>query len=260
MSETVSGTKEWAQHNVNCWLGCEHRCRYCYARANALRFKQIESTGEWGLGYNRRNATNPPFGKKYPGRVMFPSTHDITPRTLGRCYGTLCRLLEAGNDVLIVSKPHREVIEWLCAALSHYRDQITWRFTLGAMEPETLAYWEPGAPPPAERLYCLAHAFYGGYRTSVSCEPLLTGDYMRLFDAVEPYVTDTIWFGRLNRLRNNVIPGTDEERIRQVEHWQADGVIRCIFADLQDEPKVRWKESYKKVLGLDLASAPGLDV
>ena len=39
----ISGTKEWSVSSVNCITGCEHNCRYCYARANALRFKRIAS-------------------------------------------------------------------------------------------------------------------------------------------------------------------------------------------------------------------------
>lgn len=39
----ISGTKEWAAHNLNIVQGCGHRCRYCYARAMAHRFGRIKS-------------------------------------------------------------------------------------------------------------------------------------------------------------------------------------------------------------------------
>ena len=32
-SKPVSGTKEWACHNVNCYNGCRHDCLYCYAKS-----------------------------------------------------------------------------------------------------------------------------------------------------------------------------------------------------------------------------------
>jgi DNA repair photolyase len=47
MADRISGTREWAVKNVNCVNGCEHNCRYCYARWNVVeRFHLIEE-GEW---------------------------------------------------------------------------------------------------------------------------------------------------------------------------------------------------------------------
>lgn len=34
------GTKEWADSNVNCYLGCSNNCRYCYAKKMAIRFNR----------------------------------------------------------------------------------------------------------------------------------------------------------------------------------------------------------------------------
>lgn len=34
----TSGTKEWADYNVNCIKGCYNNCRYCYAKMMAKRF------------------------------------------------------------------------------------------------------------------------------------------------------------------------------------------------------------------------------
>ena len=42
----ISGTLEWAVANKNCLVGCTHDCRYCYARAQAIRFKR-SSLGTW---------------------------------------------------------------------------------------------------------------------------------------------------------------------------------------------------------------------
>ena len=41
MGVMKTGTKEWAKSNLNFQLGCEHGCRYCYAREMAVnRFKR----------------------------------------------------------------------------------------------------------------------------------------------------------------------------------------------------------------------------
>lgn len=35
---TTTGTKEWAEFNVNFSKGCSNNCKYCYARKIASRF------------------------------------------------------------------------------------------------------------------------------------------------------------------------------------------------------------------------------
>ncbi len=261
MSKSISGTKEWSVASVNCVLGCTHRCRYCYARADALRHKRIKDPKEWGTMYSRvRPAEVSKRRRRLNGTVMFPTTHDITPEFLDPCMEVIGKLLEAGNRLLIVSKPHLECIKAICDRFGEYCEQILFRFTIGTTYDSTLAYWEPGAPCFAERLKCLIHAFGRGFKTSVSCEPLLDAAHaFELFQAVESHVTDTVWFGKLKLIDTRVIPGTDTEEIARIKTGQTDVRIHDIYRELRDEPKVRWKESFKSVLGMELATAAGLD-
>jgi len=258
----ISGTREWSVESDNVVLGCTHKCRYCYARANAVRRRQIGSYEEWGESYNRvRPAQLRRRRKPVNGRVMFPTTHDITPEHLAPCLEVIRKHLRAGNELLIVSKPHLECVQAICLEARMFHELILFRFTVGAMEESILAYWEPGAPTFEERLACLRYAHRQGYATSVSCEPLLDADNaVNLFRTVEPYVSDTIWIGKMNQLRSRCIPGTSETELRRIEAGQTDEAVQRIYAALRDEPKVRWKESYKKVLGLDLAEVAGMDV
>ena len=50
-NKSVSGTKEWASHNVNCYNGCCHNCLYCYARWMALRFGRMTAE-QWARPTN----------------------------------------------------------------------------------------------------------------------------------------------------------------------------------------------------------------
>jgi len=128
----ILGTKEWAVKTVNCSQGCEHDCRYCYARYNAVhRFGTVASVNDWPNMQIRQKAVDRRYGK-YPGVVMFPSTHDITPSILSECLTVLRKLLEAGNQVLIVSKPHLECIRAICRDFEQYKSQIQFRFTIGS--------------------------------------------------------------------------------------------------------------------------------
>lgn len=258
----ISGTKEWSLESVNILLGCAHRCRYCYARADALRRGQIPNLDVWGRSYlTLREREVRKRRKNAGGTVMFPSTHDILPGFIEPTLTVIGKVLEAGNRILIVSKPHLPCIEAICRTFEGYRARILFRFTIGAMDDRLLKYWEPGAPPFEERLASLRHAYQQGFATSVSCEPMLDSEHViTLFFTLAPYVTDSIWIGKMNGIDYRVEPGTAPQAIQQIRDGQTEERIRAIYAALKDEPKVRWKESFKRSLGLDLAEKPGLDI
>ena len=126
-----------------------------------------------------------------------------------------------------------------------------------------LAYWEPGAPSYEERVECLKHAYHQGYSTSVSVEPML--DSANIVEHVErlvPWVSDSIWIGKMNSIRSRVHVGNDvdEKMVATIEAGQTDERIMQIYDALKNNPKIRWKESVKKVVGLKLADKPGLDI
>ncbi len=258
----VSGTKEWAAHSCNIVLGCSHRCRYCYARGNAIRRGQCQSQQSWGTTYNRLRPNEVKRGrKKLDGRVMFPTTHDITPEFLEPCRIVLRKLLEAGNDVLIVSKPHLQCIQKLCEDFIEFRDAIMFRFSIGSCDDSILSYWEPGAPDYSERLASLSYAFDMGFATSVSAEPLLdAAGATSLVDSVSQFVSDSIWIGMLNGLSHRVVSGTSQKEINRIQEGQSIKSVRKVYESLSSNPKVKWKESYKSVLGLELSATPGLDI
>ena len=132
------------------------------------------------------------------------------------------------------------------------------RFTIGAYDNRILGFWEPGAPTFQERLACLRYAFENGFTTSISMEPMLDApNAVKLFHRLAPYVTDSIWLGKLNRARNCVGKRTPEVEaaICRIEANQSDEKIRAIYDALRHEPKVRWKDSVRKVIGLEEVAA-----
>ena len=263
MTERISGTKEWAPINRNWQTGCEHGCLYCYAFSNACRFKRVLTREQWLVPYpSMRALTEKP--RKLAGRIMMPTTHDITPSNIETAETYLRKWLAIGNEFLIVSKPHLACITRLTFNLAEFKDQITFRFSIGSTDDKTLKFWEPGAPDFQERFECLQHAFRVGYKTSVSCEPFLDGTIDDLVAAVAPWVTDTIWIGKMNKPGQRVDKrgwGEPEYRMLQaVMDVQTDAAIKALFERQKANQKVRWKESIKQVVGLELASEAGLDV
>jgi len=260
MPQRISGTREWAVAEENCIVGCEHDCRYCYAKYNAVeKFKTVRP-GDWTNMVVDHKALNNPC-KKHDGMVMFPTRHDITPSTLKTCIQKITAILAAGNQVLIVTKPHPEVISELCDEFYPY-DGVHFRFTIGARDDKILEYWEPGAPCYADRMESLKMAFEDEFPTSISCEPMLDEmDIVALFEDCKPFVSDTFWIGKMNHTDHRVKVETDEDRamLKAIEEGQTDVRIWEIYNKLRHEPKIRWKESIKKVCGLDLATEAGLN-
>ena len=66
----------------------------------------------------------------------------------------------------------------------------------------------------------------------------------------------------MNRIKLCVNPKTKEEkcRVAEIKAGQTNEKIVAIYAELKGNPKVKWKESIKTVLGLKLAQKAGLDV
>lgn len=253
---TVSGAREWAANSCNVIKGCSHRCIYCYAHGMAARFGRLHPEG-WG---HEVKTTLPPVGRKFKGSVMVPSTHDLTPENADWTLEGLRRLLAAGNQVLVVSKPHLDVVARICTELAAYRSQVLFRFTIGAMDSRILAWWEPGAPTFEERLMALEYAHAAGWATSVSMEPLLEVQEDRviaLVEAVAPFVTESIWIGKLNRGANQLAcTGNSDpvhmEGLRRLQASQFDERIRSLVARVTSHPAgrlVKWKESVKAVMG-----------
>ena len=247
------GTKEWSSVTINLpQAGCEHDCRYCYARDREVRrFKRMKPD-QWGTPRPRKRKDESKYRRKYQGVVMTPSSHDITPNNVESFIGMLRMLLEAGNRVLVVSKPHLSCIKRICGALpAKFKKQVLFRFTIGAMENRLLRYWDRNAPLFWERHASLRHAHDKGWATSVSCEPNLCGmGVIKLFHHLKPLVTETIWIGKLNDYKNRVKIETleDGNMVEELLSGQNDRVVMMIHEKLKNEPKVRWKDSYRDVI------------
>jgi len=258
----IHGVGEWASSSENIQKGCEHDCRYCYAHGIGKHYGWAPK--RWSEPVLREDKLGKGFRKR-SGRIMFPTTHDITERNIDHCIVTLGRMLAAGNEVLIVSKPHLSCIKAICSEFVDYKDQILFRFTIGSANNRILEYWEPGAPSFGERLCCLKLAYRKGFQTSVSCEPMLDQNIHAVIKKVRPYVTDAIWLGRANRLRCCIAqncPG-DLEVARKADELiklLSDDFVWQLYESYKNDPLIKWKDSIKKVIGLKRPRVRGLDV
>lgn len=244
--EAKTGFREWARNSYNIAQGCAHNCKYCVQRRCGVRHGDVPSPKAWS---NERLKDVMPKVRFFPGGVMFPSAHDITPPLLAGSIAALKELLGAQNDVLIVSKPHMGCIRQICAALKGHESKILFRFTISTLDRKLAAFWEPGAPAPSERLMCLKYAKREGFRTSVSMEPMLSGpeETVRTFHRLLPWVSETIWIGKMNL---KAVFGDDFVRVayKYVRALQSDDNILKLVSQLGDDPRVRWKDSIRAVI------------
>lgn len=253
-----TGTREWADYYFNIGLGCRNNCLYCYAKTNALKSGKISSLQDWtnerltkvGQGVDKGMG-------KVESFIMYPTLHDITPYYLKESIVAIRTMLEKGNKVLVVSKPHLECIHQICNEFNEYpklKENILFRFTIGSSDNRLLKFWEPNAPLFEERFTCLRKSFNEGYKTSVSMEPFLGDIYdcETTFKMLSPYVTDKIWIGKMNKISKRVkdlVYGIELE-IEEINKNQTKENILKLVDLMKDNPKVEWKDSIKEIINI----------
>ena len=255
MAKKKTGTREWSESSVNIQLGCENGCRYCYARYNAVKFRKWCTDEQWLDPVIVLSKVTRSFLKR-AGVVMFPTTHDITPRNLSESLCVLGKLLKAGNKVLLVSKPRIDCISTICECFPEYRKRLMFRFTVGSMDDHVLKFWEPDAPSFGERKQCLAFAWSRGFRTSVSCEPFLDCEVDKivdLFELLKPYINNSFWIGKLRHFTKRVVlegatAGDIERFVKPLQAAQSDEFVLGLCQRLNRERLVIWKDSIREVI------------
>jgi len=253
--EITSGTKEWADHNVNCIKGCSNNCRYCYAKMMAKRFGRCTEETWKDIEINR-DVLNKTF-KKFNGRVMFPSSHDIidTPEAKEACFIVIKKLLEAGNELLITTKPKLSITKDIIKRFHSFKLQMQFRFTITSVDNRLLSFWEPNAPTFEERLKSLRYAYKKGFKTSVSIEPFLDYNPKTLVNILSPYTTESIWLGPMNYIPQNGVANEDRQYYTEIRKRYEIDHLKEIFKDLKDYPRIRFKDSMTNRLYASQAEA-----
>lgn len=249
----TSGTKEWANSNVNFQHGCKNGCLYCYAAQMAMRFKRFKSLADWTNKFYIDEKKVQKGFRKRKGRIMFPTSHDITLGNIGETLNVLEKILSKGNSVLLTTKPDLNCIIMICDVCKYfgYQDQIQFRFTITSLDAELLKKWEPYAPTFPERIASLKYAFDHGFKTSVSIEPFLDWDPEHLIAEVEPYVTESIWLGLMN---TTTLPkeGRDLYKAENMRVNYTQNHLDTILSSCQQaaKGKLRLKDSIRGLLNL----------
>ncbi len=253
MGKILTGTREWSDASLNVGVGCHCDCRACYAAANALRFGIIKSRDDWKNERLRRSAISV---RRDAEIIMSPTTHDISDLYAPELFRRWLIYLHDGRKLLIVSKWRLDMAQRFAATFRPLGPstvaRIEVRATITTMDESTAAWWEPGAPPPAERVEALRTLHAAGFKTSVSAEPLLGGmqTVLEILEAVDSYrtrkriVTGAVWIGPLNRMEQRVENWQEHERARVLRTIQTPAWAREMMSEITD-PRVEWKDGMR---------------
>ncbi|MBA7535191.1 hypothetical protein ES705_27444 [subsurface metagenome] len=246
MKILTKGTKEWAESNVNFSKGCANGCLYCYARRMGSRFGW-KPTEDWINMENKVWMSEKKFHKRV-GRIMSPSSHDITTANVDLGIKVFMNILSAGNKLLIVTKPNPAVVEKICNQLNKWKSQILFRFTIGTLNDEVRAYWEPYASTIQERLDTTKSLYNNGWATSVSVEPFLDETVIKLVEELLPYVSDTIWVGPMNKIH---VP--KELWTKELSQLYSSTSLKKKYGKLQKlgNSKIRFKDHFISIMNKD---------
>uniref|UniRef100_A0A6C0ELJ9 Radical SAM superfamily protein n=1 Tax=viral metagenome TaxID=1070528 RepID=A0A6C0ELJ9_9ZZZZ len=268
-----AGTREWSDRSyniINPRYLCPNECAYCYVKPMSVRFgrggggcgeEDIEDLGEKGRKkfVLAEKKVEKAWGRpRKPHKYMFPTSHDIFPEIMVEYVEVVKKMLNAGHSVLCVTKPRLACITYICDALKDFEgatDRFFFRFTIGVKNRDIARKWEKFSTPFSERLDALMYAYGMGFETSVSMEPYLE-EPDEIIEAIQYYVTDSIWLGPVNHLNRMPKPDDVDEkewdemraemesfhspkktlaRVRRLRHnkkiyWKKEAVEKAIFA------------------------------
>ncbi len=198
--------REYSPYALNIYIGCSHRCRYCYA-PHTLQKK--------GEDY---------FGKPEPRKdILKLLEQDLKKNTyteqvllsfVGDCYcdsadngETVREALKMLNEykvpVAILSKGGKKMLKDL-DLFKEFGDRITVGTTLTFLDEKKSKFWEPFASLPSERLETLKILHGNGIKTFASFEPTIEPDEsLKLIKkTLEMDCVDHYKIGKLNNCRN----------------------------------------------------------
>jgi len=258
--EKKTGTKEWADKNINFSKGCSNNCKYCYACTMGYRFGWKE-LGTWDQMINNESMWTKNF-RKYNGTIMIPSSHDITETNIDLAIHVIRKLLDVGNKLLIVTKPRPQLIERIVKEVLYPYNQLDHvypeyepeiRVTLGTFDNEVLKIVEPDASTFEERVETLDLLDYYGIKASVSAEPYLTREVVKLFIMlVEDYGLNitNFWIGKMNNFSQIVNKYPELEFLRGLYTNETVLDIYQEFQNLADS-RIKFKDTFRKIIGVD---------
>jgi DNA repair photolyase len=244
--------KEYSPYACNLYIGCSHRCKYCYAPHTLQRSESsyfgIPSPRNNVLRYLEKDLQKQTYTKQillsFIGDNYCNNTDDsATVRAALR----LLNQYEA--PVAVLSKGGKKMLRDL-DVFKEFKERIAVGCTLTFIDPNKSRLWEPGASLPDERLEVLSILRSEGIKTFASFEPVVEpSESLRLIERTID--DDSIIHYKIGKLNN--YKGLD----RDVD-WR--GFLREALAMLRPAGKQIYVKKCLRDLAPDVAlSADEID-
>jgi DNA repair photolyase len=169
--------------SLNPYMGCAHRCTFCYVRAFELRADRPHDA-RYGTSIRvkvnvaemlRRELAR----KSWRGEtVAIGAATDPYQPAEGRyrlTRGCLEALRDASNPFALITRSPLIVRDLDVLAAAADRAEVSVTFSVPTLDRDVWRRTEPGTPPPQQRLRALTRLVEAGIRTSVGMAPILPG-------------------------------------------------------------------------------------
>ena len=169
--------------SLNPYMGCAHRCTFCYVRAYELRADR-PSDDRYGrsirVKVNVAEVLRRELGRtSWTGdTVAIGAATDPYQPAEGRyrlTRGCLEALRDAGNPFSMITRSPHVVRDLDVLAEAASRADVAVVFSVPTLDEEVWRRTEPGTPPPRRRLEALSRLVEAGVKASVGMAPILPG-------------------------------------------------------------------------------------
>lgn len=214
---TRTRAKEYSDLAINTNKGCNHGCKYCYARMMFNRYHPGENFEDASYREGIVEATkNQLSSGKYKGKKImlcfmcdpYPAEIDTTPTR-----EIIKAIKDAGANVSVLTKGGMRATR----DFDLYKHGDSFGCTLTFCQDNDSRKWEPNAHGPQSRLDALkyAHAHPNRIKTWVSLEPVINPEQtLELIEKSHSYV-NLYKVGKLNT--NNCRGSEYYEELKQIE-------------------------------------------
>ena len=169
--------------SLNPYMGCVHRCTFCYVRAFELRADRPFDS-RYGTSIRvkvnipevlRRELARPSWRRE--GVAIGAATDPYQPaegryRLTRACFEALS---EAANPFSLITRGPLVVRDVDLLAAAARRADVSVTFSIPTLDAEIWRRTEPGTAPPRQRLRALSKLVDAGIRASVGLAPILPG-------------------------------------------------------------------------------------
>jgi DNA repair photolyase len=169
--------------SLNPYMGCAHRCTFCYVRAFELRADR-PSDGRYGASIRvktniaevlRRELARPSWERQ---TIVIGAATDPYQPAEGRYRLTRAcieALGEAANPFSLITRGPLILRDLDVLAAAARRAAVGVTFSIPTLDPEIWRKTEPGTAPPHQRLRALRELVEAGLKVGVGMAPILPG-------------------------------------------------------------------------------------